>query len=65
MCARRQALQVAARACAAYFEQTKKAWMETVGMVAPAGAKKAVAAGPGPGAGAGAKSARKPVSLVA
>ncbi len=59
----RQALQVAARACAAYFEQTKKVWMETVGMVpagAGAGAKKA-----GPGAGAGAKSARKASAVVA
>jgi DNA-directed RNA polymerase subunit L/DNA-directed RNA polymerase alpha subunit len=63
----RQALQAAARACATYFEQTKKAWMETVGLApagAGAGARKAAAAA-GPGAGAGAKSARKASALVA
>ncbi len=51
----RQALQVAARACATYFEQTKKAWMETVGL-APAGAG-AGAPKAGKGAGAGAAAA--------
>ncbi len=51
----REAVQVAARACAAYFEQTKKEWMAATGM------KPAAAAAAGPGAGA-AKPRRRTVA---
>ncbi len=49
----REAVQVAARACAAYFEQTKKAWMAAAGM----GGAAAAAAAQGRGAGAPKRSA--------